>query len=175
MPSAITTSHLRRLLLAAALLVLAAIVAAPASGHRLHAQAHAAAAQQCAEHGSAPRDPANPLALASAPGADPLTGAHFFVDGPAHGAAAGAIATLLGMNPASLPDSKSWASFDASLGRGALAHRLASNPGLARRVHALAKIAAEPEVQRLSAFSRGGGPGGGLPAGREAAVQEHRR
>jgi hypothetical protein len=160
MPFAISTSHLRRLLLAGALLVLAAVVAAPASGHRLRAQAHAAAAQQCAERSSATRDPSNPLDLASAPGADPLTGAHFFVDGPAHGGAAGAIASLLGINPASQPDSESWASFDASLGRGDLGRRIASDPSLARRVNALAKIAAQPEVQRLSAFSRGGGPGG---------------
>ena len=119
--------------------------------------AHAAVAQQCARaQYSATRDPANPLDLASAPGANPLTGAHFFVDGPAHGAAAGAIASLLGINPASLPDTESWASFDAVAQLAAPSRsRLASDPGLAHQVRELAKIAAQPEVQRLSAFSRG--------------------
>src|SRR5579884_1047917 len=60
---------------------------------------------------SAPRDPANPLMLSKSPGADPLAGASFFVDGPKHGAAAGAIAQLLGLDPSSYPDDYSWAQF----------------------------------------------------------------
>src|ERR1700743_3722768 len=47
---------------------------------------------------SGPRNPSNPLALATAPGANPLHGAQFFVDGPSHGAAAGEIARLLGID-----------------------------------------------------------------------------
>jgi hypothetical protein len=55
--------------------------------------------------------------LAKAPGSNPLSGASFFVDGPTHGAAAGEIARLLGIDsnvpvgqylPA-FPDSESWA------------------------------------------------------------------
>ena len=88
---------------------------------------------------------------------NPLTGAHFFVDGPAHGAAAGAIAQLLGINPAPLPDSESWATF-AELA-GPLAATRRQIRALASQVTELAKIAAQPEVQRISAYSRGGGSG----------------
>src|SRR5437763_11264326 len=62
-----------------------------------------------------PTDTANPLALPVAPSTgDPLQGAHFFVDGPRHGQAAGAIAHLLGLDPASFADSDSWAAFKAN-------------------------------------------------------------
>ena len=121
--------------------------------------AHAADAQQCAEPYSAQRDAANPLELPVAPGADPLSGAHFFVDGPAHGAAAGAIAQLLGLNPKALPDSLSWAQFSAELTAGRYAGRLAADHGLAAKVAALSKIASQPEAQRFSIYSMGGGPG----------------
>jgi endoglucanase len=114
----------------------------------------AAGVQQCAEPYSATRDPTNPLALATPPGANPLTGARFFVSGPAHGAAAAAIAKLVGAGPRA--DSESWASFWAGVQQG-----LANRPGNVRyKVLQLAKIASEPEVQRLSSYSRGGGPGG---------------
>jgi endoglucanase len=123
-------------------------------------RAQAAARQQCADPYSSTRDPANPLALAAAPGANPLTGAHFFVDGPAHGVAAGAIAQLLGLNPRSLPDTESWSTFATSLTAGRLLGKLNGNAGLANQVKQLSKIAAQPEVQRVSAYSYGGGPGG---------------
>jgi hypothetical protein len=119
----------------------------------------AANAQQCPEPYSAQRDPANPLALPVAPGADPLNGAHFFVDGPAHGAAAGAMAQLVGINPKSLPDDMSWARFSQQLQSGPLAARLATDPSLAARVAQLSKIASQPEAQRFSSYSWGGGPG----------------
>jgi hypothetical protein len=122
--------------------------------------AHAAgSAQQCAEPFPAQRDPSNPLNLPTAPGADPLTGAHLFVDGPAHGSAAGAIAQLVGINPKTLADDESWSSFERQLSSGRLAAKLAADHRLARKVAELAKIAGQPEAQRFSIYSEGGGPG----------------
>lgn len=115
--------------------------------------------QQCAEPYSARRDPTNPLALPTVPGANPLNGAHFFTPGPAKGAAAQAIAQLLGLNPANLPLDLSWARFSEQIQTGYLAGRLAGNPGLAAKVAALSKIASQPEAQRFSIYSMGGGPG----------------
>jgi endoglucanase len=134
-------------------------VAAPTRG-----DAHSASAtryrQECAEpRVPAKRDPANPLALASPPGANPLTGARFFVPGPAHGAAAGAIAELLGLNPKTLSQRDSWLTFSRSLQTGPLHAKLAANPSLASQAAELSKIAAQPEVQRISSYSYGGGPG----------------
>lgn len=124
----------------------------PAAGRARSAPlARAALEQQCPDHFSAHRDPANPLDLPVPPGPNPLTGARFFVPGPAKGAAAAAIASMLRINPRSLPDSESWATF-----RRRVQHRL-RNPGLRYRVNMLSKIAAQPEVQRISAYSRGGG------------------
>ena len=96
-----------------------------------------------------PRDPANPLALPTAPtNGDPLFGAHFFVDGPRHGQAAGAIAQMLGMNPMSFPDSYSWSQFQTTYGS-------MFNP----QELALAKIAGQQETQDISLYAEGGGPG----------------
>ncbi len=156
------------MLLAVALTVVALVTlafgqaaTAAARGPVAHASASLApgSAQQCAEPYPAQRDPANPLDLPVAPGSDPLTGANFFVDGPAHGAAAGAIAQLLGLNPKSLPNSESWAQLQAQLQSGPLAAQLAANPSLAQQVAELSKIAAQPEAQRFSIYSMGGGPG----------------
>jgi endoglucanase len=91
-----------------------------------------------------------------------LTGASLFVNGPAHGAAAGAIARLLGIDtstPAgsvlhSFSESESWATFDKFVQRQLPSHR-----GAAHDIGELTKIAAEPEVQRISSYSQGGGPG----------------
>jgi len=115
--------------------------------------------QQCPQPYSAKRDPANPLALPTAPGANPLNGAHFFTPGPTKGAAAQAIAQLLGLNPANLPIDLSWARFSQQIQSGYLADRLAGKPGLAANVAALSKIADQPEAQRFSIYSMGGGPG----------------
>jgi endoglucanase len=109
---------------------------------------------------SGARDPSNPLGLPNPPGPNPLNGASFFVPGPAHGSAAGAIAQLLGVNPQSYPDSYSWAQFKRDLGVGRFHSELARNPGLAFKVQMLEKIAAQPEVQRFSAYSQGGSPAG---------------
>ena len=96
-----------------------------------------------------PRDPANPLALPTAPtNGDPLFGAHFFVDGPRHGQAAGAIASMLGMNPMSFSDSYSWSQFQSTYGS-------MFNP----QELALAKIAGQQETQDISLYAEGGGPG----------------
>ena len=103
--------------------------------------------------------PSNPLALPTPPGADPLNGAKFFVPGPRKGAAAGAIAQLVGVDPDNLPVDESWADFEQSLGRGPIAARLAHDKSLAHKVAELSKIAAEPDVQRISIYSMGGGPG----------------
>jgi endoglucanase len=143
---------------------LAAVLAMllPATGAAAHAavqRAHAAVLQPCAEPYSAVRDPANPLELPGAPGANPLSGARLFVDGPAHGEAAGAIVRLLGLDPHSFPDSESWGAFQRSVNHGALHSRLAGNPVLGHRIDELEKIAAQPEVQRFSVYSGGGGPG----------------
>ncbi len=149
-----------RLALLALLSVLAAVaLTLPGAAHAQSYRAHAADQQQCAEPFSAQRDPSNPLALPVAPGANPLNGARFYTPGPAKGAAASAIATLLHLNPLSLPIDDSWASFAAQLQSGPLATLLSINPSLAHQVAELSKIAAEPEAQRLSIYSGGGGPG----------------
>jgi hypothetical protein len=122
--------------------------------------AHAAFAQQCPERYPATRNPANPLDLRTAPGANPLHGASFFVPGPAEGNAAGAIASLLGRDPATLSPSESWAQFSQQLTTGSLHARLAADPSLARKVTLLSKIAAEPQTQRISSGSWGGTPDG---------------
>ncbi len=122
-------------------------------------RAHAAYAQQCADPYPATRDPSNPLDLPTPPGANPLNGAQFFVDGPRHGAAAGAIEKLLGVDPTRQSASESWADFKAKLAHGRLHRKLQHNHRLARKVHLLEKIADQPEAQRFSRYSGGGGPG----------------
>jgi endoglucanase len=124
------------------------------------AQAHVADVQQCPEPYPAQRDPSNPLALPVAPGSNPLSGARFFVPGPAKGSAAAAIAQLLGLDPLNLPVDESWAQFQQELASGPLATKLAGDPALAHQVAMLSKIASQPEAQRLSSYSWGGGPGG---------------
>jgi endoglucanase len=131
--------------------------AAAAAGRGI--QARAAYAQQCADPFPATRTPSNPLDLPTAPGPDPLNGARFFVDGPRHGEAAGAIAQLLGLNPDRFGDSYSWARFKAGLAHGRLQRRLKRNHALARKVALLETLADEPEAQRFSLYSAGGGPG----------------
>ena len=115
-------------------------------------QPAAQAAQTCAypDHFSAQRDPLNPLDLPTSPGANPLTGANLFVDGPAHGAAASAVASLIGINPKNLPDSVSWAEFKQEH-----AAAIAARPQAAL----LSKIADQPDANRFSLYSGGGGPG----------------
>ncbi len=149
--------------LAAASLTLLALMpsfvggrSARAARRGLGARARAAA---CGSGHGSHRDRANPLDLAQAPGRDPLTGARFFVDGPRHGEAAGAIAQLLGVDPHRYGDAYPWARFKASPRRGRFARELAASDTLRWKVHQLEKIANEPEVQRFSVYSMGGGPG----------------
>ena len=146
----------------AAALALAAAVAASASGSggRSGPRAHAAYAQQCRDPFPATRDAANPLMLPAAPGPNPLRGATFFVDGPRHGSAASAIAQLMGHDPNRYSDSYSWPRFREGLTRGAAARKLRRHNGVARKVALLEKIADQPEAQRISSYSEGGGPGG---------------
>ncbi len=99
-----------------------------------------------------PRDPNNPLALPTAPtNGSPLQGANFFVDGPRHGDAAGAVAQAIGLNPKASSESESWQEFETRH-----ADAIARN-GTARQ---LAKIADGEETQNISTYSEGGGPGG---------------
>ena len=104
-----------------------------------------------------PRVTSNPLVLPIAPGFDPLHGAHFFVDGPAHGTVAKAIEQLIG-DTTVYPDTESWATFVLSLGSGSLSHLIGS-PALAGKVRLLEKIGDQEETNNLSEFSMGGGPG----------------
>jgi endoglucanase len=140
----------RTVAFAAAVLALAGAGVSSASGRV--PQPRAAAAAGCADpdHYSAQRDPSNPLDLPSAPGANPLTGANFFVDGPAHGAAASAIASAIGIDPKSLPNDLSWAEFKQEH-----AAAIAASP----QASLLVKIADQPEANRFSLYSQGGGPG----------------
>jgi endoglucanase len=148
--------------IACALPVLATLSPSPASAGAARGHRHrGGAVRSCADPNRYPaaRDPANPLVLPRAPGSDPLTGANLFVDGPRHGVAAGTIARLLGLNPARFSDATSWWQFAASLQRGRLHRRLMRNHRLARAVALLAKIADQPEENRFSLYSAGGGPG----------------
>ena len=121
-----------------------------ASADARHGHAHPAAAACATPDVPTPRDPANPLALPTppAPGQSPLTGAHFFVDGPRHGQAAGAIAQMISMNPMTFPDSYSWAQFQQTYGS-------MFNSGAQQ----LAKIASQEETQNVSLYAQGGGRG----------------
>src|SRR5579875_499406 len=134
--------------------------AAGALTHAAGSRAHAAFTQECPERYPATRDPANPLDLPVAPGRDPLHGARFFVPGPNEGDAARAIATLVGLDPATISPRESWARFAERLQHGRLHAKLAADPALARQVALLSKIAAEPQAQRISSFAWGGTPEG---------------
>jgi endoglucanase len=154
--------HLRARLIIAAFVAAIGLTASAAISLTSAAPARSAvphAAQACPEPSSNTRDPSNPLGLTTAPGADPLNGARFFVPGPRKGAAAGAIASLVGLNPNNMPVNESWADFQQRLTRGSIAAKLAHNKGLARNVAELSKIASQPDVQRISIYSMGGGPG----------------
>ncbi len=138
----------------------ALLLVVAASAGPLNARAgirHSALWRACPDPYPAKRDPNNPLMLRTPPGSDPLNGARFFVDGPRHGDAAGAIARLLGVNPTRYPDDYSWARFKDKLEHGRLHSKLEHHPGIAWKVRMLEKIADQPEAQRFSAASFGGG------------------
>lgn len=116
-------------------------------------------AQMCAGSFPGHRNPQNPLMLSESPGPNPLTGARLFVNGPRHGSAAGAIVSLLGIDPAKYPDNYSFSALLADLISGRLTGLLAVPPALRAQVALLSKIAAQPEPQRFSPYSAGGGPG----------------
>jgi endoglucanase len=142
-------------LLAGATLMCAIIGGSALGAPGVQRHGSARLASGCSVPYPAQRDPSNPLALDKAPGANPLTGANFFVDGPRHGLAAGAIAQLLGLDPTSFADDISWSRFEVNVN-----DKLAQEPaGVANNVRLLEKIADEPEQQRFSSFSAGGGPG----------------
>ncbi len=94
-----------------------------------------------------------------------MRGAPFFVDGPAHGNAAGEIARLLGIDTnvpighylSAFPDSESWNTFLNTT----VAQKLPGEPlAVRQQVAQLEKMAVEPEAQRISVFSEGGTPSG---------------
>jgi endoglucanase len=136
---------------------------AAASGRSV--RAHAAYQQQCSDPYPSTRDPSNPLMLPTPPGANPLAGAQFFVDGPKHGSAAGAIARLLGIDAStpvgsmlpSFSDDESWASFKAGVEQKIQSGVVPG--GVVHKIRLLEKIADEPEAQRFSSYAQGGGPG----------------
>ncbi len=131
-------------------LVVLGLTSTSAVGRPVRTQASAASSCAVPDNYPAQRDPSNPLDLPNPPGANPLNGANFFVDGPAHGAAASAVASLLGIDPKSLPDTLSWARFQQEH-----AAAIAGNP----QASLLAMIADQPEANRFSMYSEGGGPG----------------
>ena len=139
-----------RIWLAVALGGLLALSAGAASAGLRDGHGHAGAPTCATPDVTTPRDPANPLALPTppAPGQSPLTGAHFFVDGPRHGQAAGAIAQSLHLDPMSFSDSLSWGQFQQTYGS-----MFDSGD------QDLAKIASQEETQNVSLFAQGGGPG----------------
>ena len=106
---------------------------------------------------SIPRDPTNPLVLPTAPGVNPLHGAHFFVDGPAHGTVAKAIEQLIG-DTTQYPDTATWEDFRASLLGGPLADLIPSST-VAGEVKLLIKIGDQEETNNLSEYSMNGGVG----------------
>lgn len=145
----------------AAVSAIVLLVCGAAGGRPVHATAADAVppgqSPQCRDPYPATRSPGNPLLLPAAPGSNPLRGAHFFVDGPAHGAAAGAIAELLGTAPQALsqfPNDLSWAQY-----KQRVESEIQGKPELANKVHLLEKIADQPEAQRFSTGNQGGGPG----------------
>jgi endoglucanase len=157
-------------LVGAAVLVLTIVLVSAAGGRTPHARAADGVPPgqhpQCADTFPASRNPSNPLLLPKPPGSNPLQGAQFFVDGPAHGSAAGAIALLIanGNNVAAatphgvlsqFPDNESWADY-----KQRVANQLRGKPAaLVHNVQLLEKIADEPEAQRFSTGNQGGGPG----------------
>ena len=151
----------RRTVLALCVVALALIVVGVAVAIARSSHAHAADAPQCQDPYPSYRDPSNPLMVPGGSRPDPLSGASFFVDGPRHGRAAGAIASLLGIDPESYPDDYSWARFKQTIDHGRLHHKLAgrSHASLRWKIRMLEKIAEEPEAQRFSSYSGGGGPG----------------
>ena len=123
--------------------------------------ARRAYAQRCADPYPAQRDPVQPADAPNAPGPNPLNGASFFVDGPAHGAAAEHDrAPARHATRQRFPDSYSWARFSRRIAPAAFVRTgSGDDPGLAYKVYALEKIADQPEAQRFSRLLRGGGRG----------------
>jgi endoglucanase len=136
--------------LVVAALVCAAVAAAGVAYARTAPERRLPPAACAIPNVPSPRNPSDPLALPAPPIAgDPLQGAHFFVDGPRHGAAAGAIAQSLRLTPMSFPDSYSWAQFQQTYGRQ-----------FSARDRLLAKIADQQETQNISLYAEGGGSRG---------------
>jgi hypothetical protein len=142
-----------RLLLIAVMIGLAGLAAANSWGRG--PRAHAAYARQCSSADYARHDPRNPLGTPGNTSADPLTGAHLFVETPWFygGDAADAIAQEVGLGYLSHQwsgDAIPWLNFQ----------RRVNNMHLARltsfRVHLLEKIAGYPQAHQFSIYTAGG-------------------
>ncbi len=166
----LTTRRLSLPVLAAASICLVAALCAlglvSGAGTGTARAANAFTSQCTVARGPATRDRANPLMLHPAPtGGDVLSGAHFFIAGPARGTAAGAIAQILGIGVGQalsagqplggLSDSLSWPAFE----RSTVARQVhQQSVGSANDIALLEKIANEPTPLRISSFSGGGSP-----------------
>jgi endoglucanase len=157
----------------AAVAAMVLLICGAAGGHATHARSADAVARQaevCPDRYPAKRTPGNPLMLPQAPGSNPLRGAQFFVDGPRHGSAAGAIAQLLpaarnGGSAGSVrvvprtleqfPEDLSWASYERHVNNVIKGKKGSA----AYDIRMLEKIADQPEALRFSTGAGGGGPG----------------
>jgi hypothetical protein len=137
------------LTVAVALLAFASLTGA--SGARR--VAHAAA--PCTSSDTGPHNPADPLDTPGLTGADPLSGAHLFVESPWQygGDAADAIADEVGLGWMSHQQSGTpmpWADFRARVDAMQL------SPATASKVHALEKIGDYPQAHQFSLYTAGG-------------------
>jgi hypothetical protein len=131
-----------------------ALGTASTSAGRSRAMRASSAAAACANPDlSDPRNPSNPLDLPTAPGFDPLHGAHFMVAGPAHGTVAKGIEMLIG-DHTKYADTDTWESFRTSLLSGPLASLAGAKLA---EVKLLIKIGDQEETNNLSEYSMGGG------------------
>ena len=139
----------------------AASVVVLATGRSFGSRARGASSYVCGDPHSSTRDPSNPLALPTPPGPNPLNGANFFVDGPAHGAAAARSRACWASTQRASPTPTRGREFQHRGPRlGLRPQRPSNDPGLAYKVRMLEKIADEPEPQRFSAYAQGGSPEG---------------
>jgi len=135
--------------------VLAAAAWMSAAGASGAAGPRAHAADQCASSDTSPRNPANPLDTVGFSGADPLSGAHLFVESPWQygGDAADAIADEVGLGYLSHKESGTpipWARFEARVNQMHLSRAVSF------RVDELEKIGNYPQAHQFSVYTAGG-------------------
>ena len=133
------------------LALVASVALTATSGAR--SVSHAAA--QCSSPDTGPRNPANPLDTTGFTGADPLTGAHLFVESPWKygGDAANAIANEVGLGSLTRQQSGTpipWATFESQV------NSMNLSPTVASKVHNLEKIGEFPQAHQFSLYTAGG-------------------